>query len=103
MDEISLDTSVALRMGLDEAVAAHALEGSGITIEFALVPPSSDRGENQWTIVIHFDCDPENPDQGTSGVEPCGSDRNAAEASYLARIRDTELDLARDAGLRHPR
>lgn len=99
MDALDLDIAVAARMGLEEAVAATSLDASGTPIELALVAPS-DAGESEWTVVIHFDCDPDNPDQGASGIEPCGSDSDAAEDYYLERIRELELDLARDRGLR---
>jgi len=99
MDALDLDLAVVARMGLDEAVAATVLDASGTPIELALVAPS-DGGESEWTVVIHFDCDPDNPDQGTSGIEGCGYEMDAAEAYYLERIRELELSLARDRGLR---
>jgi hypothetical protein len=101
MNDLQLDARVALRMGYDEAVAATALDARGIAIEVALVPPSDPGGrsfEREWNVVIHYGCDPDHPDQGTSGVEPCGEDRGEAESFYLRRIAEIESDIAAEPG-----
>lgn len=102
MADLSLDPNVAVRMGHDEAVAATSIDVDGLLIEFALLPPEDPDGatlQRQWVLVTHYDCDPDKPDQGTSGVEGCGEDREDAENYYLEKIGETEVDVSlRQAG-----
>ncbi|NTF17768.1 hypothetical protein G6L37_05095 [Agrobacterium rubi] len=100
MQQIQIDPVIARRMGYEDAVATAMIDASGLPIEFALLPPSPERMETEWTLVIHCDCDPERPDQGSSGIEICGRDQDTAEAYYLERIREVELDLTHGEAIR---
>jgi hypothetical protein len=88
VNELDFDPQVADRMGYPNAVATSTLELGGIVIDLALLEPSSASGEQEWCVVIHSDCDPDDASSGTSGMEPCGKNREAAEAYYLLRIAD---------------
>lgn len=88
MTDMELDPAVAERMGYPNLVAASGFYVDGLTIEMALLAPDIAAGERQWCVVIHSDCDPDEPSRGTSGMEPCGTDRDEAEAYYLSRIAE---------------
>jgi hypothetical protein len=93
MTDLTLDTAVAARMGHEEAVAATSIDAKGILVEFALLPPEDSNGkpfQREWVVAIHQDCDPDKPEQGTSGMEPCGEDRAEAEAHYLECVSETK-------------
>lgn len=98
MTKLVLDEKTAERMGYEGVVAATTLMDRVLAIEFALVPPGQHISGSEWVVIIHSGCDPENPDHGSSGVEPCGNDRVAAEAYYLHRIEETAMELDDAAG-----
>lgn len=91
MDDLSIDPQVSERMGYGDIVAAIALDEGAI--EFALLAPGSVLSAKEWTLVIHYDCDPEDDTRGTSAVEECGTDRASAEAYYLSRIAEHRENL----------
>lgn len=88
MTEMELDPAVAERMGYPNLVAASEFSLDGLTIELGLLAPNPESGEHQWCVVIHSDCDPDEPSRGSSGMEPCGTDRDEAEAYYLSRLAE---------------
>lgn len=98
MGDLSIDPQVAERMGYGDIVAAIAL-GEG-AIEFALLPPGSVLSAKEWVVVIHYDCDPEDDTRGSSAVDECGTDREAAEAYYLSRIAEHRESLHIDEEVR---
>lgn len=98
MDDFSLDDAVAERMGYEGIVSALALEGG--QIELALLTPGSLLSDDEWVVVIHYDCDPEDDTRGASAVETCGIDREAAEAYYLSRITEHRESLRIDEEVR---
>lgn len=98
MNDLSIDHQVAERMGYGDVVSAIAL-GEG-AIEFALLPPGSVLSGTEWVVVIHYDCDPEDDTRGSSAVEGCGTDQEAAEAYYLSRIGEHRENLRIDGEVR---
>jgi hypothetical protein len=98
MDDLSIDVTVAERMGYEDIAAAVALADG--EIEFALLAPGSALSSSEWTVVIHYGTDPDNTDLGTSAVEDCGADRDAAEQYYLSRIAEHRENLRIDEEVR---
>lgn len=98
MHDLSIDAAVAERMGYEDVAAAVALADG--EIEFALLAPGSVLSSTEWTVVIHYGTDPDNSDLGTSSVEDCGIDRDAAEAYYLSRIAEHRESLRIDEEVR---
>lgn len=94
MEDLRLDGAVSERMGYEEIVSATSLDDG--QIEFALVAPGSHLSPDEWVVVIHYDCDPEDDARGASAVEPCGPDRRAAEEYYVSRIAEHRESLRID-------
>jgi hypothetical protein len=80
--------ATAVRMGYPGIVAAASLD-NGYTLEVALVRPGT-LGDG-WSFVSHHGCDPERPDQGSSGVETYDS-REEAEAAFRKVAFDSSVD-----------
>lgn len=59
-----LDQRVAERMGHPDALRATAFDVRGLPIEMALIGPREPGGE--YAVTIHYDCDPDQDDRGTS-------------------------------------
>lgn len=103
MGSIRLDEATAERMGYPDAVAAVTLPDGDSQIELALLPPESHIGSGRWAVVAHYDCDPDMPDRGASGVETCGTDQSVAEDYYLSRIEEISDELDEQAARRSGR
>ena len=93
MSELGLDENVANRMGLPSAIMAAAIKDGDEQIELAVLPPNADLPIPCWSVVIHFCCDPDRPDLGTSSVVDCDGREEAIEhySERLAALRE-ELD-----------
>lgn len=96
MSSITIDAATAERMGYEDAIAAVTIPAGNILMEFALLAPGQPLSGNEWVVVVHSDCDPDRPDRGVSSVEPCGTDRLAAEAYYASRVDETINEIESD-------
>lgn len=76
----------AARMGYEDLVEATSVDGHGYPVEVALVGPAGIFAP-QWGVVVHWDCDPNDETQGTSGVQTF-EERAEAEAAYEEAVRD---------------
>lgn len=81
-----LDPAVAERMGHLDALRAAAFDARGLPIEIALLPPAEHRSE--YAVTIHYDCDPEQPERGSSGFHghPTLEDAERDYEEEFARI-----------------
>lgn len=103
MPELKLDTKTAERMGLPSAVAAVRLPDQDEQIEVALLPPGTDLSTTEWAVVVHYGCDPDRPDLGTSGVEEVPEGREAAIQRYVEVVSELRESLERDEEVRNLR
>lgn len=103
--DLSLDQSVAERMGYSDAVAATSFPSGGDDrIEIALVPPLKMPYPNDdWVICVHSGCDPDRPDLGVSSVEDVAGGREAAVQRYAEVLEEIRSGLERDAEIRNLR
>lgn len=88
-----LDPRVAERMGHPNALRATAFDVRGLPIEMALIGPREPDGE--YAVTIHYDCDPEQDDRGTSEFHghPTLKDAEQDYEEEFARI-SAEVDAA---------
>lgn len=100
MTDLSFDQAVAERMGYEDAVAAIFIGPEDDRIEFALLAPGSVFSDDQWVVAIHCGCDPHDDSRGSSGIEDCGRDQEAAEDYYLERIAQYRENLRIDEEVR---
>lgn len=84
---LTIDPRVAARLGYDPEVilAAENVGSEDLPVEIALLAPGHFAGDPRHHFVIHWDCDPNKPEQGASAVEDCGEDFDAAARHYLER------------------
>lgn len=72
------------RLGYENVVKAEAFDNDGFPIEIGLIyEPTS---ATPWSVVEHFDCDPDEPTRGTSGRQDYAT-REEAEEHYAEFVR----------------
>ncbi len=91
-DAGTLDQAVADRMGYRNTLRATAFDAKGIPIEVALVGPREIGDE--YAVVTHYDCNPDDDCQGTSELH---GHRTLAEAE-----QDYEEQVAKIAAEVNP-
>lgn len=101
MPELELDIKTAERMGLPGAVAALRLPDQDEQIEVALLPPETDLSTTDWAVIVHFGCDPDRPDLGSSSVEEVPEGREAATQRYFEVVSELRESLEREEEIRN--
>ncbi|WP_315920813.1 hypothetical protein [Mesorhizobium sp. SP-1A] len=101
MPELELDTKTAERMGLPSAVATVRLPDQDEQIEVALLPPETDLATTDWAVIVHYGCDPDRPDLGSSSVEEVPEGRETATQRYLEMVSELRESLEREEEIRN--
>jgi hypothetical protein len=96
MVDLNLDIKTAERMGLPSAVASVRLPDQDGEIEVVLLPPGTDLWTSDWAVVVHFGCDPDRPDIGTSSVEEVPGGKEFASKRYVEVVGELKESLERD-------
>lgn len=103
MPDSHLDKQTAERMGLPSAVASVRLPDQDGEIEVALLPPKTDLWTSDWAVVVHFGCDPDRPDIGTSSVEEVSGGKELASKRYIEVVGELIESLERDEQMEYLR
>lgn len=82
-----LNKETASRMGYEDAIAAESFDFDGLRVDVCLVGPGSVLGP-RYHLVMQSDCDPDRPTQGSSEVDACGTELEAALVAYEAMIEE---------------
>lgn len=85
-----LDPRVAERMGYPNALRATSFDDRGRPIEIALIGPREPGGE--YAVTIHYNCDPDREDQGTSELHGHAT-LEAAERDYEAEVAQIASEI----------
>lgn len=92
MDALKIDPETARRMGYDGIVAAESLESGGLKTEICLISPGS-ISTQEYSIAVHQDCDPDDPQRGTSVMNSAGKSIEEATAAYETWIGEIRGSL----------
>lgn len=87
-----LDPTTAERMGYDGIVAAQTIDAGNLRVELCLIAPGH-IANDQYSLAIHWDCDPNKPTAGSSSMEEVGRTEEDATAVFVAKLDEIRAEL----------